>query len=883
MSFMDSAKAAFDSVADYFDTPKATLNDSSLTWTTGSGAISGVKGIGSSGAQALNSTSQSWTSTVASAMPGWQVLASQDPFFRFPVLDQKDFNKIYNYEFVIWNTKTKKRYSIFLPMAPQSISVDAPAASTLTATMKGIVEDSNGSPLRRIAVVGTSGINWTPPMRATHQESALAKNLEYAFKNTIGAVKEAKSAFGKAVSAFSGGNDTPPKPAPLNRDTTDPIVTANTGYVFFHELARFFDFYLALKKNVGGKDYRLSFNMYKDKMYYDCILGGFSFTKPPGTTEYQYRINLTAYARRDDPKGERQVTQPNYLATQVDSLSQLAGITEGLKRSRLALCAANGVLTGIKGDIQDTLLTPLNQAVLLAKELADEKQTLLDFKDSIRNDTSFKSAFKSLSVQYKRLGGKALGDTQHLSSTQMAKALATTENSKKADGAPLELTSDIVDVIFSDPNKYAVLFDSVNVNDMPLSGEVKDQLSLITDKIKAMTVDDFIKNQESMVTAANSISIAFGGGDPTADALLNGAVSSSLIEYMAANPANADGTTNLTPENIEILSSINDAIMATSSLINLYKSLQPGPTNDYAEFYKEYAQANGIQYSDSSSKFYVPFPYGSTLEQLALQYLGSPSAWIEIAAINGLKAPYIDELGYFIPLLAAGAGHSVSIASADRLYVGQIIELSSDAVIAEMHKIKKIDQISAVQVILTLDGAADLAKFQIADLPQLHAYLPDTVNSSRMIAIPSTDQVNVPGYFRPSPNSPEDLGVIGRIAKVDFLLQSDGSMVFVGGDIKLAVGYQNLVQAAMLKLMTRRGSLVHDPSFGNPIFAGAAVADININALMDSMRSMFTEDSRFSGVQAARIALNGPAAVMEILVGVSGSDVHLPLSVELPK
>ena len=83
--------------------------------------------------------------------------------------------------------------------------------------------------------------------------------------------------------------------------------------------------------------------------------------------------------------------------------------------------------------------------------------------------------------------------------------------------------------------------------------------------------------------------------------------------------------------------------------------------------------------------------------------------------------------------------------------------------------------------------------------------------------------------------------------------------------------------------MTRRGSLVHDPSFGNPIFAGAAVADININALMDSMRSMFTEDSRFSGVQAARIALNGPAAVMEILVGVSGSDVHLPLSVELPK
>jgi hypothetical protein len=63
------------------------------------------------------------TSWSAQESSHWSLkeLSDIDPFFRFPKVDPKDFNKVFAYEFKIWKTDLSERYSIILPIPPQSI------------------------------------------------------------------------------------------------------------------------------------------------------------------------------------------------------------------------------------------------------------------------------------------------------------------------------------------------------------------------------------------------------------------------------------------------------------------------------------------------------------------------------------------------------------------------------------------------------------------------------------------------------------------------------------------------------------------------------------------------------------------------------------------
>ena len=899
----------------------------------GSATITGAKSTG------VFSPKTAWV-LADSSTGSIKTLSAIDPFFRFPKIDPADFNKIYAYEFRVWNVKnTGEQYFIILPMPPQSISVDVPAASTITATMKGVTEDANGAPLRRISIVGTSGINWSP-VHLTNPEAGpgqfdVQKNLQYAFKNTINAAKGAASAIGKAISAFKGGQDVPPEPAPLNRSIDQPATQLNTGYVFFHELARFFDFYLALKKTMKGKDYRLTFSMHKDKMYYDCILNGYSFTKSPGTTEYQYRINLTAYRRRADPIKPVKESNPNYLQTQADKMSLLASITQGLLQTRIALYKLAAVLSGVNADIKATFLEPINQACLCLGAFNNMNQTVLDFLGSL-NSPGFKNAIKAY-VKNEKLASQTTSSQMQAMILKVGqygslnKSIASSENTFAADiptvnaateatknsaannttaenaikdfanknviavdkakklqeglkssnetsaAQPTVLgdkTADVLKAMFSQPYEYTDIWSKIVLSSLTIAAIDMDKL-----QATVQTVEQMLAKQEAFIKGLQD------AYDLTEKALVPTITNTSTSETAQEGGElvfNENGTTSA--EVIAILKPMNDAIIQVANMFATLSTVVPVEDDaDYASYYKDYAIANGIQFSDSASKFYIPYPYGSTLESLALQYLGDPSAWIEIAAVNGLKPPYVDETGYDIPMIAAGAGNTVIIGNAVRLYVGQIVSLKSDKVLSEMRRIDKITVYSAAETILTLEGDPSLARFVMADNPKVHAFLPDTVNSTKLIAIPSESPVSIPGVFKSSPNSPQDVDYVGRIAKVDFLLKTDGSLVFEGGDIKLSVGYQNLLQAALIKLQTKRGSLVHDPSFGNPLSAGVSIAEINLQSALDSIRNMFTEDARFSGLRAARVTAVGPTMGMDVMLEISGSDIYLPLTVELPK
>jgi hypothetical protein len=86
-------------------------------------------------------------------------------------------------------------------------------------------------------------------------------------------------------------------------------------------------------------------------------------------------------------------------------------------------------------------------------------------------------------------------------------------------------------------------------------------------------------------------------------------------------------------------------------------------------FWQGQAALSNINFTKPDSKIAVPFPYKITLEQLSATYLGSPERWIEIAALNGLQAPYVDEEGFSYKLTANGSANQITIGSADNLYI----------------------------------------------------------------------------------------------------------------------------------------------------------------------------------------------------------------------
>jgi hypothetical protein len=236
--------------------------------------------------------------------------------------------------------------------------------------------------------------------------------------------------------------------------------------------------------------------------------------------------------------------------------------------------------------------------------------------------------------------------------------------------------------------------------------------------------------------------------------------------------------------------------------------------------------------------------------------------------------------------MASGASNSIIVNNSDNLYIGQTILIQSDTQRPEKRKINAIDAISDVEIIITLNGESDLSRFTILDNAKIHAFLPSTVNSNMLIAIPSDVAVNVPGSVRTNP-SEQELNYIVKVAKADFMLQfsynGESDLSFTGSDVAIARGYQNLVQAANIKVLTKRGDLLDDPTFGNSIKIGDSSAEINAADMLNQLNTLFADDSRFSGLIGGRVNVKGPTVTMDLIAGINGTQAFLPFTTELPR
>ena len=158
---------------------------------------------------------------------------------------------------------------------------------------------------------------------------------------------------------------------------------------------------------------------------------------------------------------------------------------------------------------------------------------------------------------------------------------------------------------------------------------------------------------------------------------------------------------------------------------------------------------------------------------------------------------------------------------------------------------------------------SDLDQLRASENAYLKAFLPGTVNSQNQIYIPS-DQP-----FDPEPRTfdipfLEDDDLTG-LSKVDWLLDDKGDVVLNSfGEVALANGLNNIVQAVRTKIRTSKGQLLEDSNFGLGLTPGVSVTNIAIQELAKDLRDMILQDSRFESIDKIEVVILPPTVNVTI-------------------
>jgi hypothetical protein len=343
------------------------------------------------------------------------------------------------------------------------------------------------------------------------------------------------------------------------------------------------------------------------------------------------------------------------------------------------------------------------------------------------------------------------------------------------------------------------------------------------EKVRLLTISDFRDFKEEMKSLALDLSDYFGAGNETFSEIYN-------------RPAPTSRPIPLSVEENEILQAIYEVVQAYDSL-TYTKEFDDNNIQSPLEYVGGLAADAGIAFDIPTAKIPVPVPFGLTIEEIAARYLGDANKWIEIATLNGLKSPYVDEDGFVLEMLSNATDRQLTVNDPDsRLYIGQQITISSLTVPTIIRKITNIEELGNDVFLVTVDGLADLDQFKTSDSAQIQTYLPGTINSQNRIYIP-TDQPIQDDDRTFEVDNVEDQE-LARISKVDWLLTDQGDIAINGlGDVRLSSGMTNLIQALKLKIQTKKGSLLQHMNYGLGIQHGTSIADLTNGSLINDLNN----------------------------------------------
>lgn len=430
--------------------------------------------------------------------------------------------------------------------------------------------------------------------------------------------------------------------------------------------------------------------------------------------------------------------------------------------------------------------------------------------------------------------------------------------------------------------RFFSIFDITSVNAVALSFEESNVLSAKVKSVKDMTRKDFIEMRYKIIQDRDVIADRVGLTDP---------------DYNIAYDRSPQPTrTTVKNKDINNIFELQQAIKSIDYILANYFTVKKSVVDPFAIARKN-ANNPLIKIGSYSSGVLVKMQYGENLQTLAKRTLGDPDKWIDIAIANGLKPPYIDEIGQKISLIANGSKNQINIAgkdsssnpNIDKVYVGQILFLKSNIEnFPEQRSIVNIKEVPVSgEIVIELEGEQDLQRYKIEDDAHIRVYKPSTTNSSFYILIPTDAEIAL-DLNNPTPWFLKTSDIVEKKQKIDLSIDDNGDLNFnSNSDFQLSYGLANSIQAIKLKLAVETGELPRHQSFGLTSISGSHNQDIGEmkQSLTNSIVNSITADSRFSAVDRISIDYSNPRDTqtasffsINISVRLANSDQLVPIS-----
>ena len=772
--------------------------------------------------------------------------------------------------YVLSQRPVDTRWIFELPITPQQIQIVDQYAINTVATARGILEEHNGVKFKMISINATTGIF---PSRATTGAGISAPSaLGSVFGGTLQAAQNLNNSLGRVKSAFTGERFGASQNA-------GSVELESTGYYQALLLSNFLERYAQEKKKPQNKGWRLVLDIPKMNVSYAVTPVTFALQKSvQSPNEFNISIQLKAWKRIKINQAEPVNTQAEFRITP----NGFQQILNTIRETRRALANATNLLRAVRSDF-NTPLEALRQTALAVKDVAGVAFTVADLPGQIINDykTSIQNSLNAIGGAFVRSDSQKQSklESQEAKSSFIAAAIA--QENITNEGLSLDqinsgdLGSDSIDSnklkssnkLFENPEEFFDILDSLDVDSLNLS---PDKTQRIEDEIAASSltnIDDLKRFKNDLLETALLISNNYGSGDETYSRIYN-------------RPPPKQRTTPLTVEETEIVTALFEAIAAYDTL-TASRFFDDIKIQNPMDFVGGLANDAEIDFQSTDGKKLVPVPFGLTVEQIAARYLGDTNRWLEIVTLNKLRLPYIDEEGFVYELLSNGSGRQINVNDQDqRLFIGQRVVLFSNTAAPFARRVINLEKISDTNYLVTLDGDDNLDILTTVSQAKIRGFKAGTVNSQNQIFIPMDGAVEVDDLVTLPKVFDEDR--LAKISKVDWLLDDNGDLAINQvGEIQLAGGLTNLIQALKLKIKTKKGTLLQHLDYGLGISHGISVADIESGELVSELTKMIQNDPRYSGIDRLNIRVNGSTLSIDLAVNLASGSGILPITFEV--
>jgi len=800
------------------------------------------------------------------------------------VVNQSGGGEAFNTEFISYRNDTggvtyqfansRKIWEFILPITPQQLQVTDQFAINTSATMRGIVEEHNGVKFKMIAASGTTGI-W--PTRTNFEDSSSGRG-----RSLFGGVSEALGAATRDLfELINGGKEA--KKTPYPSEDKDKDGGRTSGYFQALMLQQFLEQYAMAKKNPKNKGWRLVFDCPKNNESFVVTPVQYTVTKSqrsPG--EHLYNMQFKAWKRIEIGAGTPKKKKESNLIKLRPSLFQ--SINESLDRARSLMSSSLNVIKAIRADFRKPFDTA-RKVSLLIKDFSGLALSISDLpnqigkditaatkkrsKDLAQSEANFEAAFNNpfSTNRDKRAGAKAKAivsaivaedsKNEGVSADQIEVGVLGVEARDAARVSP-------VNNVFNEPEANFDFFNSINVDELELTPQ---QQAAIEDEIELnslISIEELRGFTQELQDLILDLTNNFGAGD-------------EFFSEVYGRPAPRERATPMSIEEFELVEALEEVVL-NLNILTATRQLDDVRTQSSLEYVGGLANDSGITFNSSSTaKYLAPVPYNLTIEQISARYLGDPDRYNEIITLNNLKSPYIDEDGFFYNFLSNGDGRQFNIESNENLYEGQVVQLSSNTIPTFTRKITAIEKITDTNYLITVDGIADLYLLTKNHQAKVKTFLPGTVNSQNQIYIPSDEAVTDEPRTYDIPYLDGDS--LTGFSKIDWLLDDNGDIVLNSfGEVGLANGTTNLIQALKMKVQTQKGQLLSDTSFGLGITPGVMTNDISVQNVLKNLTAMVLQDSRFEGIEKIEMNVLPPDLSITIVARLKNGRGILPIS-----